>query len=831
MATYYLYTSQFSFKSDTNKTINACLYFRYDTTETATGVTIAAKSAGIAFRKASSSDPDSTFSIEKNSTATKDLVTPNGTHHSSTATRSSNKTLTATASGTEWNYQSFDTWDYTYAVTKSTSAQTVHISLTGHAFIHSAYSPSYATVDLTASGTYVVPALQSWTVYLNANGGTNGSKTSFVKYYNTTAYFPAGSESPTRSGWNWLGWGTTPSSTSPSYVSYSAYTANAGATFYAIWRKTLYLSYNANGGSGAPSQTSGNIYNSTTGMTFGISSTKPSRAGYIFKGWSTSSSATSASYQPGGIIHITESTTLYAVWAPDATLGVSGTSTENTYTVYTSVNSEVTRSVNIYENGTLIKTASVSGNNSFTFTGKRPETSFTIRVDLLDGSTVIATKTITVATVNSDIVLTGSNSDSTYTSVKATASGMKASSSFSKTIEWQYALASSPNAKTTFYSETLGVNATSNTATITGLLPGRIYNITAIYYVDGYQTDIKTIALTTVAMEGSLDVTGRGISTVVATLKDLTPIPYDIKAKVSYKETTESEWIPKQTHDIYANAEADILTTISALRASTTYDIKAEILRASDSALMTTFTTQVTTKAYVPGVAPAPFIDDYIVVPYANVAYIRWHVEGDMDGFTLKLKEMMSDETVEATYDVTDLGGIKTLKKTMGVGMTRKYQLVAVDGNDEEHNPTEIIKLNYGSVEFPTNAAGDVLIIKATRVYGVADALLKAYTFIRATRETDPDVQEEQDMLRLRLVEAMSHAVQGEPIEGTAGQSYEHELPLLHIIPRFAFTLNTSPSTTYDAIAKNTRILATKTNTNLNTVPKELFNRLRNEVN
>lgn len=759
MATYYLYTSQFSFKSDTNKTINACLYFRYDTTETATGVTIAAKSAGIAFRKASASDPDSTFSIEKNSTATKDLVTPNGTHHSSTATRSSSKTLTATASGTEWNYQSFDTWDYTYAVTKGTSAQTVHITLTGRAFIHSAYSPSYATVDLTASGTYVVPALQSWTVYLNANGGTNGSKTSFVKYYNTTAYFPAGSESPTRSGWSWVGWGTSPTSTSPSYVSYSAYTANAGATFYAIWRKTLYLSYNANGGSGAPSQTSGNIYNSTAGMTFGISATKPTRAGYIFKGWSTSSSATSASYQPSGSIYITANTTLYAVWAPDPTLGVSGASTENTYTVYTSVNSEVTRQVKIYENGNLIQTADVKGNNSFTFTGKRPETSFTIRVDLLEGSTVIATKTITVATVNSDIVLTGSNSDSTYTSVKATASGMKASSSFSKTIEWQYALASSPNAKTTFYSETLGTNATSNTAVITGLIPGRTYNITAIYYVDGYQTDIKTIALTTVAMEGSLDITGRGISTVVAALKDLTAIPYDIKAKVSYKEATSSEWMLKQTHDIYANAQADILTTISALRASTTYDIKAEILRASDSALMATFTTQVTTKAYVPGVAPAPFIDDYIVVPHAKVAAIKWHVEGDMDGFTVKLWEIIGTQrTVLGTLLGT--GGLCRISNDYEV--TKSYALSVIDGNNVEHNLTESVEMVFRNISFAPYSAGDIVNIPASVISDLANSLVKEARYMELNGNTSEAVRERASL----MTEVAKEAVSGNPIYG-----------------------------------------------------------------
>lgn len=828
MATNYVYSHSFTFKSDSNKSIEACLYFRFDDTLSDTQAVIHAVSAGLAFRK-NSGDADQTFKLLTNSTATKN-VRFNNTDHKSTVTRTSDRNCTATAVSPNWNYQSFGTWDYTYTIARQAGVvQIVPISIEGTAKVSSSHDS--ASVITNGNINYAVPDLPHWTVKLNANGGTNGSKTSFVKYYNATAYFPAGSESPTRSGWTWLGWGTSPSSTSPSYVSYSAYTANAGATFYAIWRKTLYLSYNANGGSGAPGRQSGNIYNSTTGMTFKISSAKPTRAGYIFNGWSTSPSAASASYQPGGLIHITESSTLYAVWSPDPTLGVSGASTENTYTVYTSVNSEVIRSVNIYENGTLIKTADVKGNNSFTFTGKRPETSFTVRVDLLDGSTVIATKTITVATVNSDIVLTGSNSDSTYTSVKATASGMKASTSFVKTIEWQYALASSPNAKTTFYSETLGVNATSNTATITGLIPGRMYNITAIYYVDGYQTDIKTIALTTKAMEGSLDITGRGISTVIATLKDLTAIPYDIKAKVSYKEASSSEWILKQTHDIYANAQADILTTISALRASTTYDIKAEILRASDSALITTFTTQVTTKAYVPGVAPAPFIDDYIVVPYANVAYIRWHVEGDMDGFTLKLKEMMSDETVETSYDVTDLGGIKTFKKNMGVWLTRKYQLVVVDGNDEEHNPTEIIKLNYRNVEFTTDAAGDVLAIKATRVHGLADAVLKAYTFIRATRETDPDVQEEQDILRTRLVEAVSHAAKGEPIKGTTGTSYDHELPLLHIIPRFASALKTNPGTIYSETKKNYIIRAAITNKNLNTVPKELFTDLRNEVN
>lgn len=71
------------------------------------------------------------------------------------------------------------------------------------------------------------------------------------------------------------------------------------------------LSYNANGGSGAPSSQTGTGVGS---YTFTISSTKPTRTGYTFLGWSLSSTATSASYQPGGSITLTASDILYAVW-------------------------------------------------------------------------------------------------------------------------------------------------------------------------------------------------------------------------------------------------------------------------------------------------------------------------------------------------------------------------------------------------------------------------------------------------------------------------------------------------------------------------------------
>ncbi|MBQ3327149.1 MAG: InlB B-repeat-containing protein [Clostridia bacterium] len=75
--------------------------------------------------------------------------------------------------------------------------------------------------------------------------------------------------------------------------------------------RTLNVSYNANGGSGAPSATY--FYGSTESIT--LSSTRPTRTGYTFLGWATSSTATTATYSPGQNIGTRSSNlALYAVW-------------------------------------------------------------------------------------------------------------------------------------------------------------------------------------------------------------------------------------------------------------------------------------------------------------------------------------------------------------------------------------------------------------------------------------------------------------------------------------------------------------------------------------
>lgn len=113
-------------------------------------------------------------------------------------------------------------------------------------------------------------------------------------------------------------------------------TADGGSSVYATKTITVtspsytcYLYYDANGGSGAPS-TQSYTGTSTSSHTFNIPSSEPSRSGFAFLGWSTSSSATSASYSPGGSIGVTYngSKTLYAVWQADL-ITVSGNPSAN----------------------------------------------------------------------------------------------------------------------------------------------------------------------------------------------------------------------------------------------------------------------------------------------------------------------------------------------------------------------------------------------------------------------------------------------------------------------------------------------------------------------
>lgn len=152
-------------------------------------------------------------------------------------------------------------------------------------------------------------APKTYTVSYNANGGYNAPGKQTKTH---GAALMLSSSIPTRSGYTFLGWGTSSSSTSVSYASGGRYTTNADITLYAVWQKnpeTYTVTYDANGGSGAPS-----TQIKTEGVALTLSSTIPIRSGYTFLGWNMSQSAILPIYYAGGVYTFDASVTLYAVW-------------------------------------------------------------------------------------------------------------------------------------------------------------------------------------------------------------------------------------------------------------------------------------------------------------------------------------------------------------------------------------------------------------------------------------------------------------------------------------------------------------------------------------
>ena len=160
-------------------------------------------------------------------------------------------------------------------------------------------------------------APQTYTVSYNANGGT-GAPGNQTKTHGQS--LTLSSVKPTKDGYTFQGWSTS-STGSVQYYPGSTYTGNANLTLYAVWSaKTYTITYNANGGTGAPSSQT-KYYNQ--GLT--LSYTKPTRPGYAFQGWSTSSTG-SVQYNSGSTFTGNYDQTLYAVWKTA------------TYTVYFNAN-------------------------------------------------------------------------------------------------------------------------------------------------------------------------------------------------------------------------------------------------------------------------------------------------------------------------------------------------------------------------------------------------------------------------------------------------------------------------------------------------------------
>lgn len=271
----------------------------------------------------------------------------------------------------------------------------------------------------TVSFTVTVPAWTSYTITYNANGGT-GAPGNQTKWKDQT--LTLSSTKPTRTGYSFLGWSTSSTATSATYSAGGSYTANSAATLYAVWKANTYtVAYNANGGTGAP-----NSQTKTYGVSLTLSSVKPTRTNYTFKGWATSAAATTVSYTAGSSYTTNASITLYAVWEltyVKPTINnfsldrsdVDGNVTDEG--TYANVNFSWTTNISVsavtieYRKSgdtdwvsTTVATSGTSGTVSKLFSGFDTEKTYDFRITVNDGTTkLVKSNTLTALTFLIDL--------------------------------------------------------------------------------------------------------------------------------------------------------------------------------------------------------------------------------------------------------------------------------------------------------------------------------------------------------------------------------------------------------------------------------------------
>lgn len=100
------------------------------------------------------------------------------------------------------------------------------------------------------------------------------------------------------------------------YLGAKWYSSSYDGDMKFILKRQYKISYKGNGGSDAPS-----AQTKLHGDTLTLTSSEPTRTGYTFVGWNTSSTATTAKYSAGDSCSLNDDTTLYAIWKAEGSCG------------------------------------------------------------------------------------------------------------------------------------------------------------------------------------------------------------------------------------------------------------------------------------------------------------------------------------------------------------------------------------------------------------------------------------------------------------------------------------------------------------------------------
>ena len=151
------------------------------------------------------------------------------------------------------------------------------------------------------------PTPTTYTVKYDANGGTGAPSNQTKKQGESLTISTA---KPTKTGYTFTSWNTKKDGTGTKYDIGASYTVDADLTLYAQYKEntvTYTVKYDANGGENAPKEQT-----KTKGKELVLSTTVPTKEGYIFVNWNTKKDGTGSAYAAGGKYSSNANVILYA---------------------------------------------------------------------------------------------------------------------------------------------------------------------------------------------------------------------------------------------------------------------------------------------------------------------------------------------------------------------------------------------------------------------------------------------------------------------------------------------------------------------------------------
>ena len=188
------------------------------------------------------------------------------------------------------------------------------------------YNAGSNVKNLSSTDGQTLTANASWHgnayyITYNANGGS-GAPGNQTKSHGTNITLSG--TKPTRGGWEFVGWNSSSTAHSSQYNPSSTYSANSNITLYAVWKKTVTVKFKKNEAKWGDNQTKTCSYyqNQTQCSIKAPDVPRPSgtnAAGqsyselFSYKGWNTSSSATSSNFNQQASKNFSDDATYYSV--------------------------------------------------------------------------------------------------------------------------------------------------------------------------------------------------------------------------------------------------------------------------------------------------------------------------------------------------------------------------------------------------------------------------------------------------------------------------------------------------------------------------------------